>query len=299
MDTGSEAVDATNYTNRASTHTLASTAENGSGVQVESGTVTEEGSAVAGPSNREAPPTFTATDEASIVNSHTHKPGIAPPTTPPTIDAGTGSPQPVMSTLGYYLAQLDKEASESRHLEESSSAMGTGMEPGLDPDTQTLQSAGTTTITCENTPPLTTQSEVQSPTDAATPTSHPLTTASASATAHCGMACNNSTTAKTPSSPGPAAIKAPSRPSTPQPAEGATLGSPPQTPAAARSPQKGKGDIVACVCGATTEEGYEGEFVQCEFCERWQHSECVGFDSLKHATFYCTKCLFGKSTLCL
>ena len=49
-------------------------------------------------------------------------------------------------------------------------------------------------------------------------------------------------------------------------------------------------DIVRCVCGATSEGSYKGEFVQCEVCLLWQHSNCVGFKSSKMRDYVCSGC---------
>ena len=59
--------------------------------------------------------------------------------------------------------------------------------------------------------------------------------------------------------------------------------------------------VVQCVCGATGEEDEEErEYVQCERCEVWFHSECVGFESSRHPTFTCVKCLLENvCVMCL
>ncbi|KAL6530383.1 hypothetical protein OROHE_014736 [Orobanche hederae] len=45
-----------------------------------------------------------------------------------------------------------------------------------------------------------------------------------------------------------------------------------------------KRERVECVCGALTESyRYEGLWVQCDFCDAWQHADCVGY-SLKRKT---------------
>lgn len=54
-------------------------------------------------------------------------------------------------------------------------------------------------------------------------------------------------------------------------------------------------DVVQCVCGANSETGDDGrEYVQCDRCEVWQHSECAQFKSSQHPTFICIKCLLEK-----
>lgn len=53
-------------------------------------------------------------------------------------------------------------------------------------------------------------------------------------------------------------------------------------------------DEVRCVCGATKEDKFEREFVQCERCLLWQHSTCVRFDSVKESSFVCVRCLLKK-----
>lgn len=55
------------------------------------------------------------------------------------------------------------------------------------------------------------------------------------------------------------------------------------------------GDVVKCMCGAISEESDDGrEYVQCEMCHVWQHSECIGFNTTKHSSFACIKCLLDK-----
>ena len=49
-------------------------------------------------------------------------------------------------------------------------------------------------------------------------------------------------------------------------------------------------DVVRCICGATSEGSYKGEFVQCEVCLLWQHSSCVGFKSAKMRHYVCSVC---------
>ena len=54
-------------------------------------------------------------------------------------------------------------------------------------------------------------------------------------------------------------------------------------------------DRVQCLCGAVREADYDGEFVQCERCLVWQHSQCANFISEKHNDkFVCIKCLLEK-----
>ena len=54
-------------------------------------------------------------------------------------------------------------------------------------------------------------------------------------------------------------------------------------------------EVVQCVCGATSETGESGsEYVQCERCEIWLHSHCVSFDSSRHSSFICIKCLLEE-----
>ena len=60
------------------------------------------------------------------------------------------------------------------------------------------------------------------------------------------------------------------------------------------------GDVVQCVCGATGEEEKEGmEYVQCEQCLVWQHSECAQFDITRHSSFVCVKCLLQQVCVCV
>ena len=67
-----------------------------------------------------------------------------------------------------------------------------------------------------------------------------------------------------------------------------------------QSPTKGGGssgssqDVVRCLCGATSEGSYEGEFVQCERCQVWQHSHCADFHASRHDMFICIKCLLEQ-----
>ena len=51
-------------------------------------------------------------------------------------------------------------------------------------------------------------------------------------------------------------------------------------------------EVVQCVCGATSETG--SEYVQCEKCRVWLHSHCVSFQSSKHSTFVCIRCLLDE-----
>ncbi len=51
-------------------------------------------------------------------------------------------------------------------------------------------------------------------------------------------------------------------------------------------------EVVHCLCGATSDVGDEGEFVQCEVCLVWFHSACVKYSSQTHGkNFYCVRCL--------
>ena len=66
-----------------------------------------------------------------------------------------------------------------------------------------------------------------------------------------------------------------------------------------QSPMKGGGssgsqEVVQCLCGATSEGSYEGEFVQCERCQVWQHSHCADFHASRHDSFVCIKCLLEQ-----
>ena len=67
-----------------------------------------------------------------------------------------------------------------------------------------------------------------------------------------------------------------------------------------QSPTKGGGssgssqEVVRCLCGATSEGSYEGEFVQCERCQVWQHSHCADFHATRHDMFICIKCLLEQ-----
>ena len=83
-----------------------------------------------------------------------------------------------------------------------------------------------------------------------------------------------------------------------------------QPPVCIRSPSKvyqspvkdvgssGPHDMVKCLCGATSEGNYQGEFVQCERCLVWQHSKCADFHTSRHDTFVCIKCLLDKVSTC-
>lgn len=45
-----------------------------------------------------------------------------------------------------------------------------------------------------------------------------------------------------------------------------------------------KRERVECLCGAVTESyRYKGLWVQCDFCDAWQHADCVGY-SVKRKT---------------
>ena len=66
-----------------------------------------------------------------------------------------------------------------------------------------------------------------------------------------------------------------------------------------QSPTKGGGssgsqEVVQCLCGATSEGSYEGEFVQCERCQVWHHSHCADFHASRHDSFVCIKCLLEQ-----
>jgi len=50
--------------------------------------------------------------------------------------------------------------------------------------------------------------------------------------------------------------------------------------------------IVACVCGAMTENNYEGAWVSCDACDLWYHAPCVKFDGDKQQDFICVRCLY-------
>ncbi len=51
-------------------------------------------------------------------------------------------------------------------------------------------------------------------------------------------------------------------------------------------------DVIQCLCGAISDHGYEGEFVQCELCLVWFHTICVDYSSQRHGEhFYCVRCL--------
>ena len=59
--------------------------------------------------------------------------------------------------------------------------------------------------------------------------------------------------------------------------------------------EEGEVKVVQCVCGATSETGEEGsEYVRCEKCRVWLHPHCVSFQSSKHSTFVCIKCLLEE-----
>ena len=53
-------------------------------------------------------------------------------------------------------------------------------------------------------------------------------------------------------------------------------------------------DVVSCVCGAVSDEESGREYVQCERCLVWQHSECVGYNALLNPSFACIKCLLDQ-----
>ena len=256
-----------------------SSRENGASITGATMQITPSNSPIAESNDHKTPTAVIATPDgkATVVNSKmlppTQDSDIAPPPSPPeprsstTADASSGSPRPPMSTLSYFLAQLEKEDSKTQHPDRDRSATGTGTELDLSPDTITAASI----LTRE------------------------------SSSAYCTTACDiiaiPTTVTGLSSTPGLATIdlaRDPSRPSTPQPTAGPSAASP-QTPAALRSPVKDRGDVVACVCGATAEGDYEGEFVQCDLCGIWQHSKCVGFDSSKQANFYCSKCQVGTA----
>ena len=51
-----------------------------------------------------------------------------------------------------------------------------------------------------------------------------------------------------------------------------------------------KAHIIACVCGAMTNNNYVGTWVSCDACDLWYHSSCVQFDPDKD--FICVRCLY-------
>ena len=56
--------------------------------------------------------------------------------------------------------------------------------------------------------------------------------------------------------------------------------------------KEGSSEVVLCLCGANSDKGYEGEFVQCETCLVWFHSFCVDFSAERDGPhFYCVRCL--------
>ncbi|KAL4857890.1 E3 ubiquitin-protein ligase [Chlorella vulgaris] len=57
-------------------------------------------------------------------------------------------------------------------------------------------------------------------------------------------------------------------------------------------PSKGKRkqDTVACVCGATSEEGYSGLWIQCDQCSTWMHAACLGLRRAPLGDFVCGSC---------
>ncbi len=51
---------------------------------------------------------------------------------------------------------------------------------------------------------------------------------------------------------------------------------------------------VKCICNSDSAEGHE--YVQCEECGVWQHTECVNFDKDWDCSFYCGGCLSFAET---
>lgn len=52
-------------------------------------------------------------------------------------------------------------------------------------------------------------------------------------------------------------------------------------------------DCIVCVCGVSQEEGGV-EYIQCEECNTWQHTKCVGFRQGPSAHYSCIFCV-GKN----
>lgn len=52
-------------------------------------------------------------------------------------------------------------------------------------------------------------------------------------------------------------------------------------------------DCIVCVCGVNWEEGGK-EYIQCEECQAWQHTKCVGFREGPSAHYICIFCI-GKN----
>lgn len=50
--------------------------------------------------------------------------------------------------------------------------------------------------------------------------------------------------------------------------------------------------IIACVCGAMTENNYKGTWVSCDVCDLWYHAPCVKFEGDKQQEFICVRCLY-------
>lgn len=49
-------------------------------------------------------------------------------------------------------------------------------------------------------------------------------------------------------------------------------------------------DVIRCVCGATSEDETEREFVQCESCNVWQHNQCVLGKASTPENYFCEQC---------
>ena len=47
---------------------------------------------------------------------------------------------------------------------------------------------------------------------------------------------------------------------------------------------------VECLCGANTEEGYSGLWLQCDECDAWMHATCLGLRRAPPSDFVCGAC---------
>ena len=47
---------------------------------------------------------------------------------------------------------------------------------------------------------------------------------------------------------------------------------------------------IDCLCGATSEDNYEGLWVQCEECLVWMHATCLGIRRAPPGSFVCAQC---------
>ena len=54
--------------------------------------------------------------------------------------------------------------------------------------------------------------------------------------------------------------------------------------------RRARKERIDCACGATTELGYAGLWLQCDQCLAWMHGACLGLKRAPPGSFVCTAC---------